>query len=492
MTSHHAVMAGGGRVRAGSMALALIAVLAAALTLAARADAASVPPVYHAGNPTCADLDPAYVSLKQDSPAGSSDYSLDDGFQHVDFTTDGANKTVDWTSAQGIDAVIVKGGPNANVYFYDNATSDTDLTTPTNPNNGTPYGLSHVDFCYGVTPGRVVVKKQTDPTGAAQEFPFSTALSPDGFTLSDGGMSSYDVQPGTYTVSEGDTDGWLLESITCDAGGSGEGSTATFVVGEGKTVTCTFHNVKLGKVRVVKKTVPAGDPTKFTFDPSDDLAAGTFPLGDGDPAHEYSVKPGTYGVTEAATDGWKLDSIGCDDGNSTGLASTATYQVGAGEVVTCTFTNSKVTTPVTTPDVPATNTVTGTPGDQQVAGTQVDGTTPSAPPGAVVVKGTTAKSASAKIRGPQKCVSGRYTVAVSGGPIARVAFYLNGKKVRTLKASTGQRTFTLAIDARKAGAHAQRITAKVTFAPGATKQTKTLNATALRCSPGSLNPQFTG
>jgi hypothetical protein len=488
MTSHHAVMAGGGRVRAGSMALALIAVLAAALMPAARADAASVAPVYYAGNPKCTDLDPAYSSLKQDSPSASSDYSLDDAFQHVDFSTDGANKTVDWTSAQGIDAVIVKGGPNANVYFYDNATSDTGLTTPTNPNNGTPYGLSHVDFCYKVTPGKVVVKKQTDPAGAEQEFPFSTALSPDGFTLSDDGTSSYDVQPGTYTVSEGDTAGWMLGSITCDAGGSGDGSTATFVVGEGKTVTCTFHNVKLGKVRVVKKTVPAGDPAKFTFDPSDDLAAGTFPLGDGDPAQEYSVTPGTYGVTEAATDGWKLDSIGCDDGDSTGLASTATYHVAAGEIVTCTFTNSKVTTP----DVPTTNTGTPPPGDQQVAGTQVDGTTPGTTPSTVVVKGTTVKSAAASIRGPSRCVSGRYSVSVSGGPIARVAFYLNGRKVRTLTASTGQRTFTLAIDARKAGAHAQRITAKVTFAPGATKRTKTLNATALRCSPGSLKPQFTG
>ncbi|WP_170233691.1 hypothetical protein [Ornithinimicrobium humiphilum] len=67
------------------------------------------------------------------------------------FTSDGT--WVDWTSTVGIDAVIVKGGPNANVYRYDppaESFGDTGLVTPTNPNNYKPYGLSHVDFCYDI------------------------------------------------------------------------------------------------------------------------------------------------------------------------------------------------------------------------------------------------------------------------------------------------------------------------------------------------------
>ncbi len=56
---------------------------------------------------------------------------------------------VDWSSNFGISEVIVKGGPVGNVYSYDPASmGDTDLTTPTNPNNNKPYGLSHVEFCY--------------------------------------------------------------------------------------------------------------------------------------------------------------------------------------------------------------------------------------------------------------------------------------------------------------------------------------------------------
>jgi hypothetical protein len=55
---------------------------------------------------------------------------------------------VDWTSTFGVDAVIFKGGPNANVYRYPPAESkgDSHLSAPLNVT--APYGLSHVEFCY--------------------------------------------------------------------------------------------------------------------------------------------------------------------------------------------------------------------------------------------------------------------------------------------------------------------------------------------------------
>jgi len=58
---------------------------------------------------------------------------------------------VDWESEDPVDAVIVKGGPGANVYSYSGATSDHHLTTPINPKNknNKRYGLSHVEFCAG-------------------------------------------------------------------------------------------------------------------------------------------------------------------------------------------------------------------------------------------------------------------------------------------------------------------------------------------------------
>src|SRR6185503_6015301 len=60
-----------------------------------------------------------------------------------------------------------------------------------------------------------------------------------------------------------------------------------------------------------------------------------------------SVVPGTYASVEGTKTGWDLTSISCDDGSSTvgstGNVSTrtATFNVEAGETVTCTFTNTK-------------------------------------------------------------------------------------------------------------------------------------------------------
>ena len=51
--------------------------------------------------------------------------------------------------------------------------------------------------------------------------------------------------------------------------------------------------------------------------------------------------PGQYTSTESAEEGWDLTGISCDDGNSSGTDSTATFNVEPGETVTCTFTNVK-------------------------------------------------------------------------------------------------------------------------------------------------------
>jgi hypothetical protein len=111
------------------------------------ASSASVEPLFVAGNPTCADL--GYGgSLKVDPPSSGQHSG---GGLTVTVTIDGAS--FDWSSSTiAVDAVIVKGGPNANVYVYSPAaTSDTDLHAPINAANGQPYGLSHIEFCF--TPG---------------------------------------------------------------------------------------------------------------------------------------------------------------------------------------------------------------------------------------------------------------------------------------------------------------------------------------------------
>lgn len=105
-----------------------------------------VVPVFVDGNPTCQDLGYAF-GYKVDPP-NSGTYSID-GVNTVTVTTDGVY--FDWSSTLGMDAVIAKGGPNANAYVYDppaEAFSDGDLASPINPNNGQPFGLSHIEFCF--------------------------------------------------------------------------------------------------------------------------------------------------------------------------------------------------------------------------------------------------------------------------------------------------------------------------------------------------------
>jgi hypothetical protein len=60
-----------------------------------------------------------------------------------------------------IDAIVVKGGPNANVFT--NVGSGT-YSTPTNPNNDEPYGLSHYFVCYHLEEGTTTTTSTTTTT----------------------------------------------------------------------------------------------------------------------------------------------------------------------------------------------------------------------------------------------------------------------------------------------------------------------------------------
>lgn len=88
---------------------------------------------------------------------------------------------------------------------------------------------------------------------------------------------------------------------------------------------------------VRKLTVPSGAPTQFTFTGN---AAGT--IGDGGSITVGNLNPGSYTSTEQVPAGWTLTSISCDDPNSSGSVSTATatFNVAAGQTVTCTFTDT--------------------------------------------------------------------------------------------------------------------------------------------------------
>lgn len=196
--------------------------------------------------------------------------------------------------------------------------------------------------------GVIVVEKVT--VGGFGTFDFtSTQLGAFSLTTTDEGQAGKDSQtfsdliPGSYGVAETVVDGdeWDLTSATCDDDDSSDPASITLDPGE--TVTCTFENTKRGKIIVVKQTLPDGASATFGF--SGDLD-GT--IGDGGSLESEFLVAGTYSATEAdpAPLGYKLVSIVCDDGSSSMVSSgdlatrTATFQLEAGETVTCTFTNS--------------------------------------------------------------------------------------------------------------------------------------------------------
>lgn len=110
-----------------------------------------VEPVFVASNPNCASIESTWDELKVE-PVSDGTYS--DGTLTVTVDVDGS--VFDWSSDIGVDAVLVKGGPDANLYRYDppaEETADTGLHAPTNPANDQFYGLSHISFCYDTAGG---------------------------------------------------------------------------------------------------------------------------------------------------------------------------------------------------------------------------------------------------------------------------------------------------------------------------------------------------
>jgi hypothetical protein len=123
------------------------------------------------GNPSCADIAPpgvTWTELKVEPPtAGAhSDGTLS---VNIVLANPPEGQTFDWSANMGVDAVIAKGGPNANVYTYDpESSAATGLHAPLNEMSGKYYDLSHITFCYDDTPSSTTT---TTPGGSTTTTP---------------------------------------------------------------------------------------------------------------------------------------------------------------------------------------------------------------------------------------------------------------------------------------------------------------------------------
>jgi uncharacterized repeat protein (TIGR01451 family)/LPXTG-motif cell wall-anchored protein len=181
--------------------------------------------------------------------------------------------------------------------------------------------------------GSLTIVKNTVGGDGSFDFTVDEGLEPASTTIttdSGAGSQTYEnVLPGTYSIEEGAQDGWDLTEAFC----SDESPVSAVDIAPGEDVTCTFTNVKRGRILVDKITDPSGDLQSFEFVSN----FGNFSLADAtDPFDSGDIVSGVYSVSETVPDGWDQTLVFCSDGSDP-----SNIDLAPGETVTCTFTNTK-------------------------------------------------------------------------------------------------------------------------------------------------------
>jgi hypothetical protein len=190
----------------GKMKKKLIAAMALAVVLLSvnlvPVHAVQSAPILVPGNPTADTLGLAPFSCKVEPPI-SGTYGLDaslGGTNTVTVTVSPDGLTFDWSSSLPIDAIIVKGGPNADLYLYDpeafSNSGEPALHPPVNPNNGLYYAIAHIEFAFDY---EVAVSTTATPSfRRTYEWRIDKTSSTTELTLSEGQV--YDL-PFTVTAA---------------------------------------------------------------------------------------------------------------------------------------------------------------------------------------------------------------------------------------------------------------------------------------------------
>ena len=237
--------------------------------------------------------------------------------------------------------------------------------------------------------GTIIVDKVVTGTGASttEEFAINVTgqaglmLSADdeAATLEVAAGASYS---GTETLTAAQTAaGWTLTGIVCTSDMLTGTLPASFMLGDGETVTCVVTNAftapvvtpPTGSITIVKDADPA-DGTDFAFSVTGGLSAFALDDDDDDTLSNTitfdELGAGLYTVTELAIDGWELEAIEC---TGTGMAdldtATVSIQLAAGADVTCTFSNVESEDELPGEEVPPTRPREGTLGGNPLPNT---------------------------------------------------------------------------------------------------------------------------
>jgi hypothetical protein len=166
------------------------------------------------------------------------------------------------------------------------------------------------------------------------------------------------------------------------------------------------------------------------------------------------------------------------------LQGRALARKGAVTLDTNTVTKAVCATP--TSGTPGSGSTNGAPDTGSTNGAPGSGSTNGAPD-----TGSTA-GASARMSGPRRCVGGPFSARVSGREIARVTFFVDGKRRRAVRATGGRTVFSLRVDPLGQNLGVHHITAEVRFTADSGAKTRTLRLVYRRCSKAAVTPRFTG
>lgn len=204
--------------------------------------------------------------------------------------------------------------------------------------------------------GTLIIDLVTVPPDQPGAFRFTGV--PTGTITAGSTLVVADLVPGTYTTTQVDpAPDFDVTAVKCDDGGSPSPSSgdaqsraAIFGVDPGETIRCTFTNTQRGSVVIASRTVPVGVTGSFQFT---GVPTGTIPANG--TLVVANLTPGTYTTTQVdPAPGFDVTAIECNDGGSPtpssgdARARTAVLNVDAGEMIQCTFTNSRRGTVVVT------------------------------------------------------------------------------------------------------------------------------------------------
>lgn len=253
------------------------------------------------------------------------------------------NYTVSETAPSGWDLVGINCGDGPN----DTSVSVSASNSSTNPAvcTVTNRKKSFIKLTKNATggSGQITFPISVDENGPNQA-PAATSVNVQ--TNNGTGFTLYEVQDGTFTISEPNPPtGWSLDNINC---GGSPGQTANVTVAAGQTKECVITNRRGARLTILKDVPDYDDNTQFGFRKSGPGGNNVpFNLTDGGTGQVYTVT-GQYTITEDGEDGYRLTNVQCSgtgwggQGDSTSVQNRrATINLQSGDDITCTFTNNR-------------------------------------------------------------------------------------------------------------------------------------------------------